>query len=50
MVVTAFVEEKRDEEWKMEIYLTYMKKRKDLTLMELIHFAYEGDVWFELSK
>ena len=31
-------------------YWTYLQKRKDMTPKELIHFAYERDVWFGLSK
>ena len=48
LVVTGFVEKR--ENAAEGTYLTYLQNRKDLTPMELIHFAYERDGWFELSK
>ena len=50
LIVTGFVEGKRAQGRQRETYLTYLQRRIDLTPMEPIHFAYESDVWFELSK
>ena len=50
MVVARLVEGKRAQGRQRETYLTYLQERKDLTPMELIHFACEKDVWFDLSN
>ena len=50
LVVPDFDEE-RKALWRPSVtYLTYLQKRKDLTPIKHIQFAYDIDVWFELSK
>ena len=54
LVVTGFIEGKRargrQRERERETYLIYMEKMKGMTPIELIHLAYEIDVWLQLSK
>ena len=47
---TGFVEGKRTQERQWESYLTYLQKRKYLTPMELIHFAFDRDVWLSYQN
>ena len=50
LVVTGFIEGIRARGRYRETYLTYLQKMKGMTPIELIHLAYETDVWFQLSK
>ncbi len=50
LAVTGFVEGKRARGRQRETYLTYLHKMKEKTPTELIHLAYERDVWFQLCK
>ena len=50
LVVTGFIEGKRARGRQRETYLTYLQKMKGMTPIELIHLAYERDVWLQLSK
>ena len=48
--MAGFVEGKSAQGRKRETYLTYLQRRKVMTPMEPIRFAYERYVWFGLSK
>ena len=50
LVVTGFIEGKRARGRQRETYLTYLQNMKGMTPIELIHLAYERDVWLQLSK
>ena len=50
LVVTGFIEGTRARGRQRETYLTYLQKMKGMTPIELIHLAYERDVWLQLSK
>ena len=50
LVVTGYVEGKRDKGRQRETFLTYLHKMKGKKPTELIHLAYERDVWLQLSK
>ena len=49
-VVTVFIEGKRAGGSQRDTYLTYLQPMKGMTPKELIHLAYERDIWLQLSK
>ena len=50
LVVTGFIEGNRARGRQRETYLTYRQTMKGMMSIELIHLAYERDVWLLLSK
>ena len=50
LLVTGYMEGKRAKGRQRETFLTYLHKMKGKKPTELIHLAYERDVWLQLSK
>ena len=50
IVVTVFIEGKRNRGRQRDTYLTYLQKMKGMTPIELIHLGYERDIWSQFSK